>query len=101
MLRIIDIPLMAFCARQHHAFCAQDWLDSQLSSLELGVAARLLAYTPWYGHRDELIAISRQLNPEAEHDLVGQLRQVELYPARFVQMVQKQIQCVGEQYVKK
>ena len=98
MLRIVDIPLMEFCAKQHHAFCAQDWLAPHLPSIELGVAARLLAYTSWYGHRDELIAISRQLNPEAEHDMVGQLRQAELYPARFVQMVQKQIQCSGEQY---
>jgi hypothetical protein len=89
MLRTVEIPLMEFSAKQHLAFCAQDWLDSPLSAPELGTAALLLSYTPWYGHRDELIMISRQLNPAAEQGPPGQMRQVELYPARFEQMVHK------------
>ena len=89
MLRKIEIPLLEFCAKQHPSFCAQDWLDSPLPSQELGVAAVLLAHLSWYGHRDELIDVGRQLNPEAERDLVGQMRQTELYPARFVQTVQR------------
>ncbi len=94
MLRTVEMPLMEFCAKQHQTFCAQNWLDSPLPAPELGTAALLLAFTPWYGHRDELITISRQLNPAAEQDLPGQMCQVELYPARFVQMVQKLTQSL-------
>lgn len=94
MLRTVDIPLMAFCARQRNAFHAQDWLESPLPSQVLGTAALLLAYTPWYGHRDELMSVGHQLNPSAKHDLVGQMRLVQLYPARFVQMVQKQVKLL-------
>lgn len=92
MLRSVDIPLMDFCARQYSAFCSQAWIESTLPQRELGVAAGLLAHTPWYGHREELLCICQQLNPDAALDLIGQMRSVELYPARFVQMVQKQAQ---------
>lgn len=92
MRREVDIPLMNFCTIQHESFNTNDWLTLALPKDILAVAAFTLAYgAAWYGHRNELLEVGRALCPEAEHDLLQYIRKVELYPSRFVTMIETRV----------
>jgi hypothetical protein len=87
MLRIHEIPLQAHCVEQYFRWDENAWFSLDLPPRFVGTSAALLAHFPAYGHAEQLLAIADKLNPAAGLDLVGELRAIELYPDRFVDMV--------------
>lgn len=64
MNRTTEAELLDFCARQHAAFDSRAWVrDDAGERADLVCAAFLLASSPWYGHRDELLDIVEALHP--------------------------------------
>lgn len=83
MRREIEIPLMEFCVSQYSAFRAECWYALDLPRDVVGTMALMLRQARGYGHSDELDTIGRDLNPAAHADIVGEMRRLEMYPARI------------------
>lgn len=64
MDRVAEAALLDFCAKQKTEFSAQRWHEFEaVENTELAAAALFLAGVDWYGHKEELIAVTEHLRP--------------------------------------
>lgn len=84
MDRTTEASLLVFCARQHAAFDARGWVrDDTGMRDDLACAAFLLASSPWYGHRDELLMIVETLHPRGASAFPSLISERDFDCARF------------------
>ena len=93
MDRLVESKLLDFCVRQQKGFDALAWsVPPGREKDRLSLVAMLLASAPWYGHRQSLLQLARQLNSQAYFDTPALVHALDFDCSRFVHMLRARLE---------
>jgi len=92
MTRESEEILLSFCARQREQFDMEEWLKVPHPSRdEFMVVILFLAGVDWFGHRNALMEIAKQMEPASIGHLSEVVRRTGFDLSRFSNMLRRQI----------
>ena len=92
MTREHEVLLLDFCLGQYQSFQAHAWFPfANVSADELATAALYLAGTEWFGHRDGLILVARNLHPGCVGRFAEMAQATGFDPGRFAGLLKARI----------
>lgn len=92
MDRLEEARLLDFCVSQRDRFDADSWLEAAQPRDRLSLVAYLLSGARWYGHRDELLALARDLDPRTIGNAAEAVARLDFDCSRFCHMLRTKLE---------